>query len=130
MAFRAAQSVRCAGEQGKYWEMHDRLFSDPQALERATTHAKAVGLDVAKFDACMSAGKFDADIRKDMAQAKAAGVTGTPSFFLAVTDQATSRLKPLRFLRGAQPFANFKAQIDAVLAAEGGAPPSEARKSP
>jgi protein-disulfide isomerase len=100
--------VRCAGEQGKYWEMRDRLFANPQAIAQTASHAAAVGLDAKSFEACLDSGKFAADIRKDIAQAEAAGVQGTPSFFLAV-----------RFFTGAQPFANFKMQIDAVLAEQG-----------
>jgi protein-disulfide isomerase len=122
-AFRGAEMVRCAGDQGKYWEMRDRLFANPQAIAQTASHAAAVGLDAQRFDACLGAGKFAGDIRKDMAQAEAAGVEGTPSFFLAVGDPATGKLKPVRFISGAQPFASFKAQIDAALA-ELGAPPS------
>lgn len=112
--------VRCSGEQGKYWEMRDRLFANPQSIGQTASHAAAVGLDARKFDACLSSGKFAADIRADMDQAEAAGVQGTPSFFLAVSDAATGKLKPVRFLTGAQPFENFRAQIEAVLAELGG----------
>lgn len=115
-AFRAAEMVRCAGDQGKYWEMRDRLFSVPRAIEETASHVAAVGLDAGRFNACLGAGRFAGDIRKDMAQAQAAGVGGTPSFFLAVDDPASGKLKPVRFISGAQPFANFQAQIDAVLA--------------
>jgi protein-disulfide isomerase len=107
--------VRCAGEQGKYWEMRDRLFANPQTITQSASHAAAVGLDGPRFDTCLASGKYADAIRKDMAQAEAAGVEGTPSFLLAVTDPATGKLKPVRFLTGAQPFANFKSQIDAVL---------------
>jgi protein-disulfide isomerase len=121
-AFRGAEMVRCAGDQGKYWEMRDRLFANPQTIAQTASHAAAVGLDARSFDACLASGKFAADIRKDMAQAEAAGVQGTPSFFIAATDPATGRLKPVRFLTGAQPFANFKAQLDAALAEQDAAP--------
>jgi len=121
-AFRAAEMVRCAGEQGKYWEMRDRLFANPRTITETATHAAAVGIDAKPFDACLGSGKFAADVRADMAQAEAAGVQGTPSFFLAVADPATGKLRPVRFLSGAQPFANFKAEIDAVLREQGRAP--------
>ena len=48
LAFKAAQAAHCAGEQGKYWEMHDRLFENQKALEPWAPHAEAVGLDVAE----------------------------------------------------------------------------------
>ena len=82
-------------------------------------HAAAVGLDAKQFESCLGVRKFADDIRKDLAQAEAAGVQGTPSFFLAVNDPATGKLKPIRFISGAQPFANFKTQIDAVLKEQG-----------
>ncbi len=115
-AFRGAEMVRCAGEQGKYWEMRTRLFSNPQTITDSASHGAAVGLDTKRFGACVESGKFAADIRADMAQAQALGIEGTPSFFLAATDPSTGKLKPVRMLTGAQPFANFKAAIDAALA--------------
>jgi protein-disulfide isomerase len=118
-AFRAAEIVRCAGDQGKFWEMRDRLFANPQTATQSAVHGAAVGLDVQRLDACLAAGTFDADIRKDMSQAAAAGVEGTPSFLLATTD-STGKLKPVRLIVGAQPFEAFKAQIDAALGEQGG----------
>lgn len=115
LAFRAALASRCAGEQGKYWEMRARLFANPQTIDQAAGHAAAVGVDRARFDACMAAGRVAEEIRRDMAQAQAAGVTGTPTFMLATTD-ARGRLKVQRVISGAQPFANFQSQIDALLA--------------
>jgi len=114
-AFKAAEAAYCAGEQGKYWEMHDRLFANQQTLDSWNAHAEAVGLDVARFESCLSSDKTAADIRRDMMQAQVAGVTGTPGFFLAATDQASNKVKTLRSIKGAQPFAAFKAQIDALL---------------
>src|SRR6184192_3148593 len=45
LAFKAAEAARCAGEQGKYWEMHDRLFENQKTLEPWATHAQAIGRD-------------------------------------------------------------------------------------
>jgi len=116
-AFKAAEASRCAAEQGKYWEMHDRLFANAKALEPWTGHAEAVGLDTAEFEACMASGKHAESIRADMNVARSAGVTGTPSFVLAETDPADpTKVKGLVFLRGAQPFNSFKAAIDQALA--------------
>jgi predicted DsbA family dithiol-disulfide isomerase len=105
--------------------MRDRLFANPQTIGEVAPHAAAVGLDTRQLDACLSSGKYSGEIRKDIAQAQAVGVEGTPSFFLAVSDPATGKLKPVRFARGAQPYANFKAQIDAVLADVEGRKPEE-----
>ncbi len=115
-AFKAADATHCAEEQGKFWEMHDRLFDNQKALEPWSGHAEALGLDVAKFDDCMSSERYDAAIRKDMTEARKAGATGTPSFVLGYTDpQDPTKVKGLSFIRGAQPFSAFKAQIDGAL---------------
>lgn len=116
LAFKAAEAANCAGEQGKYWEMHDRLFENQKALEPWTAHAEAVGLDVADFETCLASGKQAEEIRRDMAEARKAGITGTPGFFLAYTDPKTSTVRTVASLKGAQPFAAFKAEIDRLLA--------------
>lgn len=77
----AAEAARCAGEQGKFWQYHDLLFSqharlDPDAL---VEHARAVGLDITSFSACLGSGKFDGQIDNDMSWGRAFGVTGTPT---------------------------------------------------
>ncbi len=118
LAFKAAEASRCAGDQGQFWEMHDRLFLNQRALEPWSGHAEALGLDVAQFDECMAAGKHAKAIRNDMAVANSAGATGTPSFVLGVTDpNDPKKIKGLKFIRGAQPYATFKAEIDKALPA-------------
>ena len=125
LAFKAAEAANCAGEQGKYWEMHDRLYENQKALEPWTEHAKAIGLDVPKFEECLNSGRQAAEIRKDMAEAAKAGMTGTPGFFLAYTDPKSSKVTTKVRITGAQPFANFKAAIDKLLAEQ---PQPDAKK--
>jgi protein-disulfide isomerase len=129
LAFKAAEAAHCAGEQGKYWEMHDRLFANQTSLEPWKAHAEAVGLDLSKFEQCLSAGKYAEEIRKDMAEARKAGVTGTPVSFLAYTDPSNSTVKTVIRVTGAQPFSNFKAQIDKLLARQP-TPGAEAAEKP
>ena len=120
-AFKAAVAVRCAGEQGKYWEMHDRLFANQQTLNQWEAHAAAVGLDAARFGACMASDKYAADVRKDIGQTQVAGVTGTPGFYFGTTEANGSKVKTVKFVNGARPFTALKAEIDALLnAASGG----------
>ena len=59
-AFQAAEAVSCAGQQGKLWEMHDRLFANQNSLTtlQLKSHAAALGVDGAKFDACLQSGQF------------------------------------------------------------------------
>lgn len=116
-AFKAAEAAHCAGDQGKYWEMHDRLFTHQRQLEPWLPHAKAIGLDVAAFETCLNSEKYAASVRQDMQEGRKGGATGTPSFILASTDpNDPSKVKGLAFIRGAQPFTQFKTAIDQALA--------------
>jgi protein-disulfide isomerase len=115
-AFGAAKAARCAGEQGKYWEMHDRLFANQKELEPWSPHAQAIGLDVAAFDACVASDKLDGAIRRDMAEVQKLGITGTPAFLIGRTDPKSSKLTISAAVRGARPFADLKTEIDKVLA--------------
>lgn len=118
-AFKAAETARCAGEQGKFWEMHDELFrtqNPPADFSNWAAHAQKLGLRMPEFQSCLASGKQADAVRRDLAQGQGAAVTGTPAFFLAVTDPTSSRVNPVRMISGAQPYTAFKAQIDALLA--------------
>jgi protein-disulfide isomerase len=116
-AFRASVATHCAEDQGKFWEMHDRLFDNQRAIEPLKGLAEALGLDVVVFESCMGSEKYGEAVRKDMAEAQKAGVSGTPSFVLGRTDPAdSSKVKGISFIRGAQQFAAFKTEIEKALA--------------
>ena len=117
-AFKAAEAVRCAGDQGKYWEMYERLFADQQKLnpEDLVEHAKALGMNEEGFKKCLEEDVYAAAIRKDMAEGQKAGVTGTPAFYIGVADGNDGTVKVVRNLSGAQPFSAFQAAIDSALA--------------
>ena len=127
LAFKASEATHCAEDQGKFWEMQERLFENQKALEPWSAHAEALGLDVAAFDACMESGRHTEAVRADMVEAQKAGATGTPSFVIAKTDPADpSKVTGIAALRGAVPFANFKAAIDGALQEdENGEEPAE-----
>ena len=116
-AYKAAEAANCSGEQSKYWEMHDRLFSNQNTLgaPELPNHAQAVGLDAAKFKACLDSGKYTAKVRKDLNDAQKYGVTGTPTFFVGLTDPKSSDVKAIRKIVGAQTYAAFKDAIDTLL---------------
>jgi protein-disulfide isomerase len=116
-AFKAAVAARCGGEQGKYWEMREKLFTNQTALaaDDLVGYAKAVGLDGAKFKACVDSGKQDAKIRSDMAEGQKAGVTGTPGFLLGLTQPNETKITAVKNIVGAQPFSSFKDAIDSLL---------------
>jgi len=114
---KAAEAARCAGERGKYWEMHDRLFANQRELnpEQLVQHAKAIGLDDGAFKACLEQGKYAAAVRKDLDDGTRLGVRGTPTLVLGTSDG--DQVKNVVVIRGAQPIATFKAEIDRLLAA-------------
>jgi protein-disulfide isomerase len=105
-AFGAAQAGRCAQEQGMFWELHDVLFANQQALqpESLKTHALAAGLDAAAFDACLDSGQHADSVQAQMDIATALGVVSTPAVFVNG-----------RLLSGAQPFDAFAKIIDEEL---------------
>jgi protein-disulfide isomerase len=115
-AFKASEAARCAGEQNKFWEMHDRLFSNQNSLEPAmlTAHAQAVGVDTKKFQECLDSGKYAAEIRKGMAEANKYGITGTPTSVIGLTQPNDKTIKVVKVIRGAQSIAAFKEALDSL----------------
>lgn len=105
-AIPAAVAANCAGEQGKYWEMHDALMSNQRALEEAdlSGHATSLQLDLSKWNTCRQDPTQTAEVMKDFEDGQAVGVSGTPAFFINGI-----------MISGAQPFEEFKRIIDAEL---------------
>jgi protein-disulfide isomerase len=97
--------------------MHARLFAHQRALSPTDLpgHAAALNLDGPKFQACLDSGRYAPRVRKDLADGQQAGVTGTPAFFLGLTQPNAPTVKLLRVLKGAQPYAAFKEAIDGLL---------------
>ena len=106
----AAEASQCANEQGKFWPYHDQLFARGGRLTDADLKSAAseVGLDLPKFDSCVAAHTYKADVDADIAAGDEAGVNGTPAFYING-----------RMLSGAQPFETFKRIIDEELARKG-----------
>jgi len=119
-ALPAARAARCAGEQGKYWEMHDSLLAKQNALSAPALldRAQTLGLDTAKFTECQSSDKYTADIQKSISEARGMGIEGTPTFFLGVVEPGGDVTIEKRF-QGAPPFDVFKSSLDALLASNG-----------
>ncbi|OFW04472.1 MAG: hypothetical protein A3I61_11720 [Acidobacteria bacterium RIFCSPLOWO2_02_FULL_68_18] len=105
-AFKAAEAGQCAREQGKFWEYHDRLFANQQALqpEFLKKYAAEVGLDAAKFDACLDTAKYAERVQEQMGIGNTLGIGSTPSVFING-----------RLLNGAHPFETFAGIIDEEL---------------
>ena len=122
-AIRAHEAAQCAGEQGKFWDLHSRLFSaagthTAPLLEQRATEA---GLDLGAFRACVESGRTTAAIRANAELAIQLGANGTPAFFVGIRDRATNQMKVAQAISGAQSFAVFAQVIDAVTKqAQGG----------
>jgi protein-disulfide isomerase len=118
-AMPAARAARCAGEQGKYWEMHDSLFATQNALsaQALLDRAQTLGLDAAKFAECQSSEKYTADIQKNLSEAQKMGIDGTPAFFLGLVNPSGDVTIEKRFI-GTAPFEVFKSELDALLASK------------
>jgi protein-disulfide isomerase len=107
-ASKAAEAGACANDQGKFWEMHDKLFADQSKLQvegLKQTATQIAGLDAAAFNQCLDSGKYATEWQKDVEDGTSYGVTGTPAFFING-----------RLLSGAQPFEAFTTLIDEELA--------------
>jgi len=119
-AAKAAEAGACANEQGKFWEIHDKMFANQQKLgvEDLKGYAASLGLDAAVFGQCLDSGKYAEEWKKDLAEGTSYGVTGTPAFFING-----------RFLNGAVPFDKFTTIIDEELERAGIPPPAPASAS-
>ena len=106
-AAKAAEAAHCAGDQNKYWEMHDRLFVSQQALAvpQLKEHAAALALDTAKFTECLDSGKYTEAVNADLQYGNQLGVQSTPTVYVNG-----------RAIVGAQPYEVFQAVIDEELA--------------
>ncbi len=112
---RAADAARCAGEQNAYWPMHDRLFNSGGQFssENLKQHATELKLDQKQFSQCLDSHKYLTDIEKDLKDAGALGIRGTPGFVLFPTQVPDN--PNLIVIPGAFPFETFKEEIDKLL---------------
>ena len=116
-AVRASHAARCAGEQGKYWEVAESLIThqagmSPQSIDQ---HAKQTGLEASAYQSCMDSNRYVEAIRASGAAARALGISGTPSFVIGRVDGDTVVGQKLV---GAVPFATFETVIKGMLGAQ------------
>jgi protein-disulfide isomerase len=112
----AAQAVRCAGEQHKFWEMHDVIMQDSASdlgTDSILKYGDKVSLDMITFRACLAEKRFGVAIQKDVADAGTLGISGTPSFVIAKT--APDEMDGVRIV-GAVPYAVYDSAIKDALA--------------
>jgi protein-disulfide isomerase len=113
-ALKAAEATRCAAEQGRYWELREKLIVNAEQLqrERLPAYAKEAGLDVGRFDACLDAGKYAEKIKAEVIEANGQGINGTPSFIIGRSDGKTIEGA---LLVGAMPYAVFNGKLNELL---------------
>lgn len=115
-AQKSGEALECANDQDAMWQLHDLMYEKQQALDPSggtveytvddiKTWASELGIDMGSFNECLDSGKYTENVTQDMADGTAAGVSGTPAFFINGTPVV-----------GAQPYESFKALIDQELA--------------
>lgn len=107
-AQKAAEAGECADDQGKFWQLHDIIYTRQQQLshENLKKWAEEVGLNTAQFSQCLDSGKYADEVVKDLQDGQNAGVTGTPATFVNG-----------RLVSGALPYAQFEVVIEEALRA-------------
>lgn len=105
-AQKASEAAECADEQEKFWEYHNILFENQDALtiDDLKQYASDLDLDTEQFNECLDSGKYEDEVNADIEDGSSYGVTGTPAFFING-----------QLLSGAQPFSAFQAVIEQEL---------------
>jgi protein-disulfide isomerase len=115
----AAQAAYCAGDQGKFWEMHAHLFANVLGEDagsftdrRIQAIAEKAGLNMNEFNSCYGSGKYEDRVQQDLEDGQAAGISGTPGFLVTYTVNGETKTK---LIEGAQPFSTFQQELEAIL---------------
>ena len=113
----AARAAHCAGEQGKFWEMHNSLFTDQRALQPQDIAGRAtkLGLDMTKFNDCVNSSKYSSEIDVSVKAAEKMNINGTPSFVMGTFGDNKNVMKVEKSIVGAYPFEKFQADLDDLL---------------
>lgn len=116
----AAEAAYCAGDQGKFWDMHDIIFTNQTGEnvgaytnKRLEAFAGSIGLDMGAYNSCMSSNKYTDRVNQDGEDGLAAGLQATPSFVLSYVVNGETKTK---VIQGAESFGTFQAEIEAALA--------------
>jgi protein-disulfide isomerase len=114
-AMDAAVATQCAGEQAHFWQMRDTLIShsDNLAPEAITKYATEIGLDMNRFHTCIGQDAYASAIRQNIAEANAAGISGTPSFVIGKSSGGSVEGE---VVVGASSYESFKKDLDDSLA--------------
>lgn len=111
----ASEAAECAAQQGRFWDVHDALFSTPAVFDRAFIKRQVVGLGLhnERFDDCMLNGP-GTSIDEDTRDALTLGISGTPAFVLG-RRKGSSHMSPTSYIGGARPVEVFAEVVTALL---------------
>jgi protein-disulfide isomerase len=114
-AYKSHEAASCANDQGKFWELHAKLFETPlKTPEQLTGLAQGAGLDATAFRACLDSGKHAKEVQDSVEKIAQLNVNGTPMFLLGRTSP-DNKVTVARVIEGAQPYDAFKMAADEVL---------------
>jgi len=116
----AALAAYCAGDQNKFWEMHDALYTNNRDAEnqgsftgkRLTAIAESIKLDMTAYQSCYDKGTYKDKVQQDFTDATAAGISGTPFFVMTYKVNGATKTETID---GAQPITVFQQKIEAAL---------------
>lgn len=117
-AFKAHEAAVCAGDQNKYWQMHDLLFANPtaQGMDDLMRYANKIGLDTDAFSDCLSSGKHAGLISADITEARRGGVNAAPVFAVGLTGEDPLSFKVMQVIVGAKPYHQFEMLLETMMA--------------
>ena len=116
-AFRSHEAASCASDQGKFWELHTKLFEKPvRTIDELVPIGQAAGLNGDAFRACLESGKHAEEVKDSVARIQKMGISGTPAFLIGRTPSGKEPMTVSKFVEGAQPYEAFQKAIDAVMA--------------
>jgi protein-disulfide isomerase len=116
-AAKAAEAARCAGEQMRFWAMHDLLGANAAKLDldSMTGFAKQIGLNTDAFRKCVESGKHAAAVQADLQEVSRVGATGTPTFLVGAS---TAEGVTGELIEGALPYPMFEQKLNSLLNAK------------
>lgn len=115
-AAKAAEASHCAGEQGKFWEIHDLMMAKQKSLGDLSSFAVSLNLNISKFNNCVNSGKYASMVSRNIALAQKLGINSAPNFIIGRVNSSRSRkVTGISMIRGAVPFTRFQMELNAAL---------------
>jgi len=117
-----ARTARCAGEQDKFWEVHDLLFTEPSVPvdQKLALQGPALGLDLDKLNQCLASGRYTENIERSASGAARLGIRGTPAFVIGTLSEDGDFLRSTNILVGGENYNELKSVLDNLLTAPTG----------